>query len=56
MIIRQQPIGIRVAQDGLENAPAISPSKSRSRFFVKVVGAHTASSIPNPTNQRNSRL
>src|SRR6516225_6604706 len=34
----------------------MSPSSNRSRFLVKVVGAHTRSSMPRPTNQRNSRL
>ena len=34
----------------------MSPSSSRSRFLVKVVGAQTASSMPSPTNHRNSRL
>ena len=33
----------------------MSPSSSRSRFFEKVEWSHAASSIPIPTNQRNSR-
>ena len=37
------------------NLAAISPSKSRSRFFEKLEWSHTGSSIPMPTNQRNSR-
>ena len=34
----------------------ISVVSSRSRFFVNTVGTQTASSMPSPTNQRNSRL
>ena len=37
------------------NRPAISPASNRSRFFENVEWSHTASSIPSPTNQRNSR-
>ena len=33
----------------------MSPSSSWSRFFEKVEWSHAASSIPIPTNQRNSR-
>ena len=33
----------------------MSPSSSRSRFFEKLEWSQTASSIPSPTNQRNSR-
>src|SRR5258706_4886329 len=39
-----------------KNSLAMSPSSSRSRFLLNTVGTHTASSIPSPTNQRNSRL
>jgi hypothetical protein len=35
---------------------AISVLSSRSRFFVNTVATHTGSSMPSPTNQRNSRL
>jgi len=34
----------------------MSPSSSRSRFLLNVVGVQTASSMPSPTNQRNNRL
>ena len=34
----------------------ISVVSRRSRFLVKTVGTHTASSTPRPTNQRKSRL
>jgi len=37
------------------NLAAISPSKRRSRFFVKAEWSHTGSSMPMPTNERNSR-
>ena len=39
-----------------KNAAAMSPSSSRSRFLLKVVGDQIGSSIPSPTNQRNSTL
>ena len=37
------------------NLAAISPSNSRSRFFEKLEWSDTGSSMPRPTNQRNSR-
>ncbi len=39
-----------------KNARAMSPSSKRSRFLVNVVGVHTASSMPRPTNHRNNTL
>jgi len=37
------------------NRAAASPSNSRVAVLVKVAASHTASSLPSPTNQRNSR-
>jgi hypothetical protein len=37
------------------NLAAISPSRSRSRFFEKLEWSQAASSTPIPTNQRNRR-
>src|SRR5215831_14484596 len=37
------------------NLAAMSPANNRSRFFEKLEWSHTGSSIPRPTNQRNSR-
>ena len=48
------PVGC--ARIALRNFAAISPSSSRSRFFEKVEWSHTASSTPNPTNQRNRQI
>jgi hypothetical protein len=41
---------------GEKNCCATSLLSSRSRFLEKTVWFHTASSMPRPTNQRNSRL
>jgi hypothetical protein len=38
------------------NWPAMSPAITRSRLLVNTVTSHTAASIGNPSNQRNSRL
>ena len=37
------------------NRCATSPAINRSRFFVNTVASHSCSSIPKPTNQRNSK-
>ena len=42
----------RKDKDTSKKPRAMSPSSRRSRFFVKVVADHTASSMPGPTNQR----
>jgi hypothetical protein len=46
----------RWASTAAMNFAATSASSSRSRFFVNTVASHTGSSMPSPTNQRNSRL
>ena len=49
------PLTLSCDSTAARNWAAISPSSSRSRFLVKVVASHTGSSMPSPTNQRNSR-
>jgi hypothetical protein len=42
------------ARMAASNLRAMSVVRRRSRFLVKTVGTHTGSSMPSPTNQRNS--
>ena len=56
VLVRQQVAPARQRDDFMEDSSAMSPSSKRSRFFENTVGAHTGSSILNPTNHRNSRL
>ena len=54
-LVRQQALHFTLRQHR-GNFCATSPAGSQSRFFVKVVASHTeSSSMPRPTNQRNSR-
>ena len=56
MLVGQQPRRVRMDQHRVEERRRDVAVSNRSRFFVNVVGDHTASSMPSPTNQRNSRL
>ena len=56
MLVGQQLRRVRVDQHGLEKRGGDVAIEQAVTIFVNVVGDHTGSSIPRPTNQRNSRL
>jgi hypothetical protein len=55
-LVGEQPLGVGVDQHRVEERRRDLATQQPARFFEKVDGAHTASSIPRPTNQLNNRL
>ena len=55
VLARQQPLHARRGEQRRRNRAAMSPASSRSRIFDKVEWSQTGSSMPRPTDQRNSR-
>jgi hypothetical protein len=47
---------LRVGEDRRHELGRDLASSTRSRLVVNAVGCQTGSSIPSPTNQRNSRF
>jgi hypothetical protein len=56
MLGGQQATTARLPDDIFKEGPGDVALQQPISFLVKVVGAHTASSIARPTNRRNSRL
>jgi len=56
VLVRQQLRRRRVLHHRIEKRGRNVAARNRSRFLLNIVGTQTGSSIPKPTNQRNSRL
>jgi hypothetical protein len=56
MFMRQQMGAVSMEVHRLENLAATSQFSNGSRLFINAVGDEPRSSIPKPTNRRNSRF
>lgn len=56
VLVGNQATPLRQMKHALKNSRAISVDSRRSRLMLNTVRSHTVSSMPRPTNQRNSRL